>query len=117
MEERTYKGMKSLFLYMGVERVRTAYMSLQWERQIKERIGYIQLVNCLPIETLNGMLHFLYRRRTHQNGLYWLAMERWSVAGVDGFGRSIEGIKKAVVHSKLLIESYSPGAFNPFLQN
>lgn len=30
MEERTYKGMKSVFLYMGVERDRTAYMSLQW---------------------------------------------------------------------------------------
>lgn len=63
--------MKSLFLYMGVERVRTAYMSLQWERQIKERIGYIQLVNCLPIET---ECFFLYRCTKHQNGLFRLVM-------------------------------------------
>ena len=91
MEERTYKGMKSLFLYMGVERVRTAYMSLQWERQIKERIGYIQLVNCLPIETLNGMLHFLYRRRTHQNGLFRLVMGEVGSCWGGGFEGHGEG--------------------------
>ena len=39
MEERTYKGMKSLFLYIGVQRVRTAYMSLQWG--MGELLGWV----------------------------------------------------------------------------